>query len=48
MELKMKYQYTNFIYPYIVEEKNYRKYLQKLLRNNKCKPRFFEKEKDKE
>lgn len=21
MELKMKYQYTNFVYPYIVEEK---------------------------
>ena len=48
MELKMKYQYTNFVYPYIVEEKNYKKYIQKLLKNNKCKTRFFEKEKDKE
>ena len=34
MELKMKYQYTNFVYPYIVEEKNYKKYIQKLLKNN--------------
>ena len=48
MELKTKYQYTNFVYPYIVEEKKYKKYLQKLLKNNKCKIRFFEKEKDKE
>lgn len=48
MELKMKFQYTNFVYPYIVEEKDYKKYLLKLLKNDKCKPRFFEKEKDKE
>ena len=31
MELKTKYQYTYFIYPYIVNEKNYEKYLYKLL-----------------
>lgn len=46
MELKMKYQYTNFIYPYIVEEKKYNKYLLKLLKNKSCEIKFFEKEKD--
>lgn len=46
MELKMKYQYTNFIYPYIVEEKKYNKYLLKLLKNKFCEIKFFEKEKD--
>ena len=30
MELKMKFQYTNFVHPYIVEEKDYKKYLLKL------------------
>lgn len=46
MELKMKYQYTNFIYPYIVEEKKYNKYLLKLLKDKFCEIKFFEKEKD--
>lgn len=46
MELKMKYQYTNFIYPYIVEERKYNKYLLKLLKNKSCEIKFFEKEKD--
>ncbi len=46
MELKMKYQYTNFIYPYIVEEKKYNKYLLKLLKNKSCEIEFFEREKD--
>ena len=46
MELKMKYQYTNFIYPYIVEEKKYNKYLLKLLKDRFCEIKFFEKEKD--
>ena len=46
MEQKIKYQYTNFIYPYIIEENKYHNYIQKLLRNKKCHLRFFEKEKD--
>ena len=46
MELMTKYQYTYFIYPYIIEEGKYKSYLQKLLRNKKCKPRFFDKQKD--
>ncbi len=46
MELKSKYQYTYFIYPYIIKENKYEKYILKLLKDKKCKVRFFEKEKD--
>ncbi len=46
MELMTKYQYTYFIYPYVIDEKEYKKYLQGLLRNKKCKIRFFDKQKD--
>lgn len=45
MEIKTKYQYTYFIYPYIVNEKNYNKYLLKLLHNKNCNLKVFEKEK---
>ena len=46
MELMTKYQYTYFIYPYAIERKEYKKYLQELLRNKKCKLRFFDKARD--
>lgn len=46
MELKTKYQYTNFIYPYIIDEAKYSNYILKLLKDKKCKIKFFEKEKD--
>ena len=46
MELKTKYQYTYFIYPYIVTQTKYEKYLLGLLRNKKCNLKYFEKEKD--
>ena len=46
MELKTKYQYTYFIYPYIINENKYDKYISKLLNNKNLKVRFFEKEKD--
>lgn len=46
MELMTKYQYTYFIYPYVIEEKNYKRYLQNLVRNKKCKIRFFDEQKD--
>lgn len=46
MELKTKYQYTYFIYPYQIDEKKYDKYILKLMKNKKCKFRIFEKEKD--
>ena len=46
MELKTKYQYTYFIYPYIIEEKNYQDYLYKLLKNSQCKLKLFDNKKD--
>lgn len=46
MELKTKYQYTYFIYPYIINENKYDKYISRLLNNKNMKVRFFEKEKD--
>ena len=46
MELKTKYQYTNFVYPYIVDETRYDKYMLRLLKDKNCKLKLFEKEKD--
>ena len=46
MELKMKYHYSYFIYPYVIKENNYSKYIQRLLRNNKYTPKFFARERE--
>lgn len=46
MELKTKYQYTNFIYPYVIDENKYDKYILRLLKDKNCKLKLFEKEKD--
>ena len=46
MELKTKYQYTYFIYPYVIKENKYTKYLLKLLKDENCKLRIFKKDKD--
>ena len=46
MELKTKYQYSYFIYPYYIEKEKYDKYILKLLKDKKCKFKVFEKEKD--
>ena len=46
MERKIKYQYTHFIYPFIVEENKYDKYILKLMQDKKYKIYFFESEKD--
>lgn len=46
MKLKTKYQYTYFLYPYVIKEERYEKYIYQLLNNKHCKPRFFTKEKD--
>ena len=46
MKLKTKYQYTYFIYPYLIEENNYQKYIYKLLKNKNCKLKFFDNSKD--
>ena len=46
MELKVKYQYTYFIKPFIIEKSQYSKYVLDLLNNKNCKLKIFEKEKD--
>ncbi len=46
MELMTKYQYTYFIYPYVIDSNKYNKYLLRLLKNKKCSLRIFQKEKD--
>ncbi len=46
MELKTKYQYTYFIYPYVIKENKYSRYLIKLLKDENCKLRIFRKDKD--
>ncbi len=46
MELKTKYQYTYFIYPYVIKENKFSRYLIKLLKDKNCKLRIFQKEKD--
>ena len=46
MELKTKYQYTYFIYPFAVKESKYTKYLLRLLKDENCKLRIFRKDKD--
>lgn len=46
MELKTRYQYTYFIYPYVIEEKNYSRYLLKLLKDKKCTMKKFDIAKD--
>lgn len=46
MELKTKYQYTNFIYPYLIEKKDYTNYLYSLLKRKGCKLKILERKKD--
>ena len=46
MELKIKYQYTYFIKPFLIKENKYEKYLLSLLNNSNCKLKIFEKERD--
>ena len=46
MELKIKYQYTYFIKPFVIKESKYEKYLLSLLNNSNFRLKFFEKERD--
>ena len=46
MELKVKYQYTYFIKPFLIKENKYEKYLFSLLSNKNYKLKIFEKERD--
>lgn len=46
MELQMKYQYTYFIYPYVIEKNNYKKYISNLANNKNCEINNWKKDKD--
>lgn len=46
MELKTKYQYTYFIYPYLINQADYANYLHSLLKKKRCKLKLFERKKD--
>lgn len=46
MELKVKYQYTYFIKPFLIKENKYKKYILSLLKNDNFNLKFFEKERD--
>ena len=46
MELKINYQYTYFIHPFVIKQNKYQKYLLRLLKDENCKLKRFEKEKD--
>lgn len=46
MELKMKYNYSYFIYPYVIKESRYNRYIQGMLKSTKYTPRYFQRKKD--
>lgn len=46
MELKIKYQYTYFIKPFLIKQSKYERYILNLLNNKNCKLKIFEKERD--
>lgn len=46
MELKTKYQYTYFIYPFSIKEENYKRYVTNLIKNKNYQIKFFDSFKD--
>ena len=46
MKLKMNYQYTYFIHPFVIKENKYQKYLLSLIKDKKFKWKTFQKSKD--
>lgn len=46
MELKINYQYTYFIHPFVVKENKYQKYILSLLKDKRFKLKILEKVKD--
>ena len=46
MELKMNYQYTYFLHPFVVKESKYQKYILSLLKDKRFKLKVFQKGKD--
>lgn len=48
MELKTKYQYTYFVYPFVVKEKEYAKFITNMILSDKWKEKIFNKVDDAE
>lgn len=46
MELKTNYQYTYFVHPFVIKDGQYQKYILKMLKDENCKLKIFQKEKD--
>lgn len=46
MQLKTNYQYTYFVYPFIIKDGKYQRYLLKLLKDKRCNLKVFQKERD--
>lgn len=46
MELKMNYQYTYFVHPFVIKESKYQKYILNLLKDKRFKLKVFQKGKD--
>ena len=46
MQLKTKYQYTYFIYPFVIEQNHYQSYLYQLLQKKQCTLKWFDRKKD--
>ena len=46
MELKMNYQYTYFIHPFVMNENKYQKYIMKMLKDKRFSIKTIEKQKD--
>ena len=46
MELRTKYQYSYFIYPFLINEGKFDKFILRLLKNKNCKMKYFAREKD--
>lgn len=46
MDIKVKYQYSYFLYKFCVDEDKYEGYLRKLLKDSKCSLKIFDKIKD--
>ena len=46
MELKINYQYSYFIHPFVIKETKYQKYLLKILKDKRFELKVFQKSKD--
>lgn len=46
MELKINYQYTYFIHPFVIKDGKYQKYILKMLKDKNCRLKIFQREKD--